>query len=286
MAKKIDNVQNGDIKTNIITLRSVFGKVGQKYFIQPQKNAMGRFPDCVKRVNSQGDIILTPEELEKESKGEAAYIKETEVFIIEDGTTYNLDDVYQKAIWEAIKDCPFIASNRYAKDDNGNYLIDGTVDPKSKRPRYGVAELYVDFPGKDSEIRVSKKKQTIEASNYIINDERGYEGRLMVARVLGRNMSNQPNADVEDYLLSIAEKNPKKIIECYTGGEMSLRMLFIEAVENGVIYKKDGLYLYGDEGKIALGATDNAVINWMKQSKNAKTLAMIRKDTYPDLFQE
>lgn len=286
MAKKIDNVQNGDIKTNIITLRSVFGKVGQKYFIQPQRNAFGRFPDCVKRVNSQGDIILTPEELEKESKGEAAYIKENEVFIVEDGTTYNLDDVYQKAIWEAIQDCPFIASDRYAKDSNGNYLIDGTVDPKSKRPRYGVAELYVDFPGKDSEVRVSKKKQTIEASNYIINDERGYEGRLMVARVLGRNMTNQPNADVEDYLLSIAEKTPKKIIECYTGGEMSLRMLFIEASENGVIYKKDGLYLYGDDGKIALGATDNAVITWMKQSKNAKTLAMIRKDTYPELFQE
>lgn len=286
MAKKIDNVQNGDIKSNIITLRSVFGKVGQKYFIQPQRNAMGRFPDCVKRVNSQGDIILTPEELEKESKGEAAFIREDKVFVIEDGTTYNLDDVYERAIWEAIQDCPFIAKNRYAKDDNGNYLIDGTVDPKSKKPRYGVAELYVDFPGKDSEIRVSKKKLTIEASNYIINDERGYEGRVMVARVLGRNMTNQPNADVEDYLLSIAEKNPKKIIECYTGGEMSLRMLFIEALENGVIYKKDGLYLYGEEGKVVLGATDNAVINWMKQSKNAKTLAMIRKDTFSDLLQD
>lgn len=45
-----------------------------------------------------------------------------------------------------------------------------------------------------------------------MNDERGYEGRLLVAKVLGRDMKNQPNADVEDYLLSIAEKTPERII--------------------------------------------------------------------------
>lgn len=37
MAKKVNEVQNGDIKSNIVVLRSVFGKVGQKYYIQPQK---------------------------------------------------------------------------------------------------------------------------------------------------------------------------------------------------------------------------------------------------------
>ena len=66
MAKKVNEVQDGDLKSNIVVLRSVFGKVGQKYYIQPQKDSRGRYADCVKRVNSQGDIILTPEEIEKE----------------------------------------------------------------------------------------------------------------------------------------------------------------------------------------------------------------------------
>jgi hypothetical protein len=284
MAKKVNEVQDGDLKSNIVVLRSVFGKVGQKYFIQPQRDSRGRYADCVKRVDAHGDIILTQAELEKESRGEAAYIKETEVFVIEDGKTFDLNDIYDNAIWEAIKNCDMIAPDRFAKNDKGEYLIDGTIDPKSKRPRYGMAELYVDRPGFEAQRRVSRRKLIVEASNYIMNDERGYEGRLLVAKVLGRDMKNQPNADVEDYLLSIAEKTPEKIINCYTGGDMQLRMLFIDAKENGVIVKKNGLYLYGDN--VTLGATDNAVIEWMKTSKNQKTLALIRKDTYPEMFKE
>lgn len=286
MAKKVNEVQDGDLKSNIVVLRSVFGKVGQKYYIQPQKDSRGRYADCVKRVNSQGDIILTPEEIEKESKGLAAYIPETELFVIEDGKTFNLDDVYENAVWEAIKNCDLIAPDRFAKNDKGEYLIDGTVDPRSKRPRYGTAELYVDRPGFEAQRRVTRRKLIVEASNYIMNDERGYEGRLLVAKVLGRDMKNQPNADVEDYLLSIAEKTPEKIINCYTGGDIQLRMLFIEAREKGVIVKKDGLYVYGDDGKVALGTTDSAAIEWMKTQRNAKTLALIRKDTYPDMFED
>lgn len=286
MAKKVNEVQDGDLKSNIVVLRSVFGKVGQKYYIQPQKDSRGRYAECVKRVNSQGDIILTPEEIEKEAKGLAAYIPETELFIIEDGKTYNLDDVYENAVWEAIKNCDLIAPDRFAKNDKGEYLIDGTIDPKSKRPRYGTAELYVDRPGFESQRRVTRRKLIVEASNYIMNDDRGYEGRLLIAKVLGRDMKNQPNADVEDYLLSIAEKTPEKIINCYTGGDIQLRMLFIEAREKGVILKKDGLYVYGDDGKVALGATDSAAIEWMKSSRNTKTLALIRRDTYPDMFED
>lgn len=286
MAKKVNEVQDGDLKSNIVVLRSVFGKVGQKYYIQPQKDSRGRYADCVKRVNSQGDIILTPEEIEKESKGLAAYIPETELFVIEDGKTFNLDDVYENAVWEAIKNCDLIAPDRFAKNDKGDYLIDGTVDPRSIRPRYGTAELYVDRPGLEAQRRVTRRRLIVEASNYIMNDERGYEGRLLVAKVLGRDMKNQPNADVEDYLLSIAEKTPEKIINCYTGGDIQLRMLFIEAREKGVILKKDGLFVYGEDGKVALGATDNAVVEWMKSSRNAKTLALIRKDTYPDMFED
>lgn len=287
MAKNVNKVQDGDLKSNILVLMSVFGKVGQKYYIQPWRDARGRYADCVKRVNSQGDMILTPEELEKESRGEAYYIPENAVFVIESGKTYNLDDVKERAEWEAIKNCDLIAPDRYAKDKNGNYLIDGSTDPsKVKNPRYGNAELYVDRPGYESQVRVTRKKLILEATQYIFNDERGYEGRLAVAKVLGRDMKNQPNADVEDFLISIAEKTPEKIINVYTGGDLGLRMLFVEAREHGIIAKKQGVYVYGEDGQVILGATDDAVIQWMKNPKNTKTLAQIRKETYPEMFKE
>lgn len=284
MAKKVNEIQDGDFKSNIVVLRSVFGKVGQTYFIQPQRDSRGRFADCVKRVDSNGDIVLTKEELELEAKGLAYYIREDALFEIRDGHTFNLDDVQDKAIWDAIKNCSFIAPDRWAKDDKGNYLIDGTVDPRAKRPRYGSAELYVDRPGLEAQQRISKRKLILDASNYIINDERGYDGRVLVAKVLGRDMKNQPNADIEDYLLSVAETQPQKIIDCYTGGDLAVRMLFIEAREKNVIYKKDGLYLFGDEGKFILGATDDAAVAWLKEPRNSKTVALIRKGTFPEMF--
>lgn len=286
MAKKVNETQNGDVKSNILTLRSVFGKVGQKYFIQPQRNAQGRYPNCVKRVDANGDIVLTPEELQKEASGEAVYIKEDEVFVIEDGKTFNLDDPYDAAVWESIKNCEMIAEDRFAKDAKGNLLIDGGNPFKTDKPRYGRAELYVERPGLDAQRKVTRKKLIVNAINYIINDERGYDGRLLVAKVLGRNMKNLPNADIEEYLISIAEQNPEKIINCYTGGDIQLRMLFIEAREKGVILKKDGMYLYGDDGKVILGATDSAAVEWMKAAKNQKLVALIRKDTYPEMFEE
>lgn len=195
-----------------------------------------------------------------------------------------MEDKYQKNCWEAIKNCPFIAPSRFSKDEKGNYLIDGTMDLKSRSPRYGIAELYVDMPGVEAQNRVSRKKKIHQAAEFIINDDKGADGRLLIARMLGKHMSNIASSDVEDYLLTVAEKNPDKIIELYTGNDTTLRILFMDAVDKKVIFVKDKLYVYGDN--IVLGATDDAVLAWMKDAKHSKLLELIRKDVYPDLYEK
>ena len=99
-------------------------------------------------------------------------------------------------------------------------------------------------------------------------------------------MDNQPAADVEYFLISIAKKTPEKIIEICTGGDLANRVLFISAKENGIIRKQNGLYTYGEDGNTILGASEDAVIDWMKQPKNKKTLELIRKDAFPELSVE
>lgn len=269
-----------ELLSNVITLRSVRGKVGIKYYIQPAKDPKtGRLPECVKHVNSQGDMILT----DAERNSGKVFIKETETFVIEDGATFNLDDDYDKAKWEAIKNCVLIAPDRYAKDNNGNLLIDGTVGWKNTRPRYGIAELYIERPGYEAVRKVNRKKQIHQAISYILDDPKGSEGRLLMARLLGKHMTNVPDADVEDYLLTRAEKNPEEIINLYRGDDITIRLLFIEAKDKHVINLKNKLYIYADN--IVLGATDDAAITWMKDPKNKKVLELIKKDTYPDLYE-
>ena len=245
----------GNFAQDVIVLRSVYGKVGIKYYIQPCRDKYGNYPDCVKHVNANGDMILSDEE--RNSPNRKYFLEENKPIIIEDGYTLDLSKVRDQYIWEAIKNCELIAPDRYAKDENGNNLIDGTMDWKSKRPRYGIAELYVDKPGVETANKISRKKKIHKASEYIFTDERGAEGRLLKARLLGKNMKNMPDADVEDYLLQVAEKNPDKIINLYTGSDTSLRILFVDARDKKVIMIKNKLYVYGE---------------------------LIRRDVYPDMY--
>jgi hypothetical protein len=268
-----------DVLDDIIILRSVFGKVGQKYFMNPVKDPKtNRFPNCVRPVDSKGDLIMS----DKDRNSGEPLIAENRVFIIEDGTTFNLADPWQKAEWESIQHCPLIALSRDARDANGNLLIDGEIAEGKFRARYGVAELYVERPGYETARKVTKRKLIHDADSYIYGDPKGAEGRALKARLLGKHMKNAPDADVTDFLLEVSHKDPEKIINLYTGGDIAIRLLFMDAKDKHVIYIKDKVYLYGDS--VALGATDDAVITWMKSPTNAKVLELIKRDTYPDMY--
>ncbi len=280
MAKK-EETKNEINLSNKIVIRSVRGKVGNVVKIQPCKDPKtGKYPDCVKYVDSHDDMILSEKELNDPNR--RFFIKETDVFDIVDGTTFDLDDVRDRFIWEAIKNCPLIAPDYYAKDQQGNSLINGTPGWNSKAPRYGVAELFIERPGVEANRRVSRKKLIHDAMSYVYDDERGAEGRVLKARLLGHRMDHMPDADVTDYLIQVAETNPEKIINIYTGGDTAVRLLFIEAREKNVIIYRDKLYIYADN--VVLGASDEAAILYLKDPKNANVLKLIKKDTYPDLM--
>lgn len=221
-------------------------------------------------------------EQERNDPNRPYFVKETDTFDIVDGTTFDLENVRQRFIWEAIQYCPLIAPDYYAKDKNGNSLINGTPGWNSKSPRYGIAELYVERPGVEANRRVSRKKLKHDAESYIYDDERGYDGRVLKARLLGHRMEGMADADVTDYLLQIAERDPEKIIALYTGGDTAIRLLFIEARDKNIILYKNKLYTYADS--VVLGATDDAAILFLKDPKNANVYKLIKQDTYPELM--
>ena len=254
-----------------IVLRSVFGKVGMKYYIQPCKDKNGNWPECVKQVDSFGNMIVS----DAERNSGQPFIKVTETFTVEDGKTFDLTDPWDKARWEAIRNCPMIADFRGQRDAKGNLIIDG--DSK----RYGRAELYIERPGVEVQKKISKRQKIHDAESYIFDDPKGAEGRLKVARILGKHMSHASDSDIKDYLLEIASRDPDKIIKLYTGEDLELRTLFLDARDKGVIRSVSGIYVYGDG--ISLGGTIDVVISWMRDPRNKKLLESIKRDTYPEL---
>ena len=274
------NKQELDLSQKIV-LRSVRGKVGNKILIQPCRNPRtGNYADCVKKVDSNNDMILSEEE--KNDPNKDFFVKESDLFTVVDGTTFDLENVRERFIWEAIKYCPLIAPDYFAKDEKGNSLINGTSGWNVKNPRYGVAELYVERPGVEANRRVNRKKLKHDAESYIYDDERGAEGRVLKARLLGHKMDHMPDADVTDYLLQVAEQDPERIINLYTGGDTAVRLLFIEARDKHVINYKNKLYTYADN--VVLGASDEAAILFLKDPRNANVYKLIKQDTYPELI--
>lgn len=229
-------------------------------------------------------------ERERNDPNRVYFIKETDTFEVVDGTTFDLENVRQRFIWEAIQHCPLIAPDYYAKDSNGNSLINGTPgdytlkDYLNKNPRrFGVAELYVERPGVEANRRVSRRKLKHDAETYIYNDDRGAEGRVLRARLLGHRMDGMADADVTDYLLQVAERDPEKIISLYTGGDTAVRLLFVEAKDKNIIVYKDRMFMYAN---VLLGATDDAALLFLKDPKNANVYKLIKRDTFPEMPDE
>lgn len=259
--------------SNEIILRSVYGKVGQIYFINPCPNPKtGKLPACVKTVDSQGDMILSEDEIKRMNSGEVHYVPADYVFEIVDGTGFNLDDVVDKANWEAIENCNWIAKDRNQRDDQGNLIIDGNAK------RYGIADLYVFRPGQATKNKVDKKQYIYRALSYIYEDAESE--RIKKCRVLGRNLNTAIPVDILDYLIEIAEKTPKKIIDLYEGEDWKMHLFILDAVDRGVIRKADGIYKYDDK---MLGGTIESTITFLRDIRFKKLVDSIKRETYPNL---
>lgn len=260
------------MENKVITLRSVFGKM-KEYHFQPGKQANGARFNWVKpvRYDSMGNAELIMTDEERNNPESAYYLAEDEDILVTDGTTFDLSDPLQYNKWMSIRDSDLIVPTRDARDKNGNLFIDGD------KKRYGIAELYVDIPGEESERSVSKKQKITKAWTFIGQDTK--TSRLTKCKLLGKYMDNAPDSDVEDYLYQAAERNPDQVIELYTSPDISLKLLIIDAKQKGIITKSNGMFMYAET---ILGATEDAILITLKMPSNKRILDQLKVETYPE----
>ena len=259
-----------------ITLRNVYGRE-KKYYLQPSKQKNGtNFPFVKKvRFNENGDseMILSPNELNDPMRD--YFIPEDMLIEVYGGKQFDLDNPYEKNLWECIKTNPVIAPERSAKDSKGVLLIDGTKE------RYGRADFYVEREGEISKQHVARTQLVTKAYVYIEQDSAS--GRLTKCKLLGKNMRNVPDTDVQYYLYERAAKNPNEIIELYTGSDQAIQLLIIDAKDNRVIQKQNGIWMFSDT---LLGATDEAIVLFLKNPNNSAIYESIKTLTYPDMVKK
>jgi hypothetical protein len=139
--------------------------------------------------------------------------------------------------------------------------------------------LYVERPGAAVEVKMNKKQLVYRACSYVYDDSE--QERIKKARVLGRNLAKAAPADILDYLIEIAEKTPKKIIDLYEGEDWKMHLFILDAMDRGVIKKGDGIYKYEDK---MLGGSVESVITFLRDIRFKKILDSIKMETYPNLL--
>lgn len=267
-------------ESNLIVLKSSFNKTpGQVYKISPCPDSHGKYADCVRKVDAHGDMILSEKDKTELSKG-AVFLKEDEPIVIQHGTTFDLSIPLQKAQWEAIKNSKMIAKERSARDENGDYVIDGgksTIDHyDNPHGRYGLAELYIERPGKAAETRINIAKLIHKAESLVFGDT--LQHQILICKLFEKDMSHAHPSDVEDYLITQARKYPEKVIKFYSAEESSIRLLILTAKEKRIIdTKPDGMY-YAD---IKLGSNLDLVTDRLKVDKTMRE--EIKRETFPEL---
>lgn len=258
----------------IITLRNVYGRE-KKYFLQPCKQKNGTNLPFVKKVrydaNGESEMILSTDEANDPNRD--YFIPEDMLIEVYGGRTFDLTDPYQKNLWLAIKDNPVIAPERDATDSRGVRLIDGTQE------RYGRADFYPEKEGELATKNISRIQLVTKACVFIEQDSAA--GRLTKCKLLGKAMRNAPDPDVQYYLYERAQKNPQEIIDLYTGSDQALKLLIIDAKDNKVISNQSGIWMFSET---MLGATDEAIIMYLKHPDNKNILDSIRDLTYPDMI--
>lgn len=282
MAKQKETVIKDSIKDNIKELRFVFPKTMTKMCVQPARDSLGNLPSFVREVDKSGYMIL-----KKTDEDSSQLVAENTIFDLTHGMIFNLNNPADKRKYDCIKNNVLIATERCAKDEKNNFLIDGEkVNNKNYQEpvKVGFAKAYWYTPGKDITSRIEATKLRNQAEVYVFESTSAInEG---ICRLYGIDLHNFTEADRINFLLGEASANPSKLLSLYTDSDMNLRLMIEDALiktnpntDSTYITMRDKLFYYDDT---LLGNTKEAVILFLKQSGNRHILDMIKKDLYPD----
>jgi hypothetical protein len=206
--------------------------------------------------------------------------------VVQHGTTFDLSVPRQRAEWEAIKNSSMIAKDRFEKNADGTYVVDGEKPYETEtgviRGRFGKADLYIFRPGVAAKNRNSIRELVFKATDLVLHDPAGLSGWITKCKLLEKDMSRSNENDIKDYLLTQAEKYPEKIIELYTGTTTQIRLLLLEAMNKHIVRKNGGLILYSDD--IVLGSSMDAAVAYLSQPEHNQVKKLIEQETFPDLF--
>jgi len=88
-------------------------------------------------------------------------------------------------------------------------------------------------------------------------------------------MRGQKIGEIKEYLLNLATKSPKKIIDAYNDDLIGIKLVVLNALDKDIIDYDGGIYTYNG---MTLGMSRDAIVDYVSLSKNKQILELIQRD--------
>lgn len=165
---------------------------------------------------------------------------------ISDGHVFDLNNPVDEIDWEWVKHNKEIGEDIHAAESDNHIL-------------YYIEKL-------DAEIDKRLAKVKVLRQAYGIIENASDQERKDLCKYLGQDVSVFRPKDIEDYLMTKAEKTPALILKAKADPNYKTRVFLYKLVEAKKIkIDKSGIYKYGE---IILGLNLDAAIYWLNDTKN------------------
>ena len=200
---------------------------------------------------------------EDDAKKEKFILKKDSNTVIKHGTTFDLNTVTGLAYWNMVKHSILIA---YSIED-----AESTPD----------SMFYVEMPSVENKKTIDKERVQHKAVGLILTDT--HENLKLRANVF--NIADAESYDLEglqNVLVNIAKKDPKRVLEIYGNNILSVNLLFNKALEKGIITESNNIYSYGVH---TIGVSKEGALAALASPINELLLEKI-KEHYDELTSE
>jgi hypothetical protein len=245
-----DKLANDVTNGGKILIKAVYGKQQGRMKVHPRGTRSGQLLG-VKR--------LSPEQMRNE-----AYPVTGESFIwLEDDLELDLRTPQDAVTWDWLQHCTEdLALSYEAAQASPDCFFFVKNDQKEAEQRVSFARL---------------KKQALD----IIFEQASATRRVEICRLLGQRMEDMPAFEVEEYLISVGEKNPQRIISAFTDKNAKTRLFLLKAVDKRIVRIENEIYKYGG---YTLGISEEHAILWLKNPENSDIVDSLKADVFPEYF--
>lgn len=217
-----------------IELKAVFGKQQGPLSLNPARDATTGALRGVK-VLSEDERRKSPRIVDADTTRK-----------ITDGLILDLEKPVDAIDWAWIKECKEISAS---------------WDAAKSEP---AALFYIFEPDKDIDERINKSAKTYKAMKIVY--EYSLDNKKDLCKYLGNDVDRNREKDIDDYLISIAQKTPEKLVSALDDVNYKTKVFLFTLLHKGILQRdKSGAYRY--EG-IIIGLNETAAIHYLNDERN------------------